>query len=175
VIYWCCLRLCVITPIIQPAGQHPPPSPAVTTRLVAAYSTRNWISCELVSTHVYAYILVTDRLISYCLFNIHFPYQRYNLMTWDRKWINKYVTSQSIKIVYVTRNIGSSFWRWQLLSLCRILYEISWELVGLERGPLNLMRIIEEQFQGNSGSGLEKPKLTAVGHRCTDHATSSIR
>jgi hypothetical protein len=28
--------------------------------------------------------------------------------------------------------------------------------VGLERGPLNLVRIIEEPFQGNSGSGLEK-------------------
>jgi hypothetical protein len=27
--------------------------------------------------------------------------------------------------------------------------------VGLERGPLILMRIIEELFQGKSGSGLE--------------------
>jgi hypothetical protein len=28
-------------------------------------------------------------------------------------------------------------------------------LVGLERGPLSLVRIIEEIFQGKSGSGLE--------------------
>jgi hypothetical protein len=30
-----------------------------------------------------------------------------------------------------------------------------WEVVGLERGPLSLVTIIEELFQGNSGSGLE--------------------
>jgi hypothetical protein len=30
-----------------------------------------------------------------------------------------------------------------------------WEVVGLERGPLSLVMIIEEIFQGNSGSGLE--------------------
>jgi hypothetical protein len=29
------------------------------------------------------------------------------------------------------------------------------EVVGLEWGPLSLMMIIEELFQGNSGSGLE--------------------
>jgi hypothetical protein len=28
-------------------------------------------------------------------------------------------------------------------------------VVGLERGPLSLVTIIEELFQGNSGSGLE--------------------
>jgi hypothetical protein len=38
-----------------------------------------------------------------------------------------------------------------------------WEVVGLERGPLRLMMIIEELFQGNSGSGLENRKLTTVG------------
>jgi hypothetical protein len=35
--------------------------------------------------------------------------------------------------------------------------------VGLKRGPLILMRIIEELFQGNSGSGLENRKLTTMG------------
>jgi hypothetical protein len=30
-----------------------------------------------------------------------------------------------------------------------------WEVVGLERDPFSLVRIIEELFQGNSGSGLE--------------------
>jgi hypothetical protein len=38
-----------------------------------------------------------------------------------------------------------------------------WEVVGLERGPLSLVMIIEEIFQGNSGSGLETRKLTTVG------------
>jgi hypothetical protein len=32
-------------------------------------------------------------------------------------------------------------------------YQILWEVVGLERGPLSLVSIIEELFQGNSGSG----------------------
>jgi hypothetical protein len=35
--------------------------------------------------------------------------------------------------------------------------------VGLERGPLSLVMIIEVLFQGNSGSGLENQKLTTVG------------
>jgi hypothetical protein len=30
-----------------------------------------------------------------------------------------------------------------------------WEVIGLERGPLSLVMITEELFQGNSGSGLE--------------------
>jgi hypothetical protein len=36
------------------------------------------------------------------------------------------------------------------------LYQIFWEVVGLERGPLSLVRIIEELLEWkNSGSGLE--------------------
>jgi hypothetical protein len=35
--------------------------------------------------------------------------------------------------------------------------------VGLEGGQLSLVIIIEELFQGNSGSGLENRKLTTVG------------
>jgi hypothetical protein len=34
-------------------------------------------------------------------------------------------------------------------------YQIFWEVVGLDRGSLSLVRMIEELFQGNSGSGLE--------------------
>jgi hypothetical protein len=44
--------------------------------------------------------------------------------------------------------------------------------VGLERGPLSLVSITEEQLEWkSSGSGSRKPKLTAVGIRCADHAT----
>jgi hypothetical protein len=49
-------------------------------------------------------------------------------------------------------------------------------LVGLKRGPLSLMRITEELLEWkSSGSGSRKPRLTAVGIRCADHATPSIR
>jgi hypothetical protein len=47
-------------------------------------------------------------------------------------------------------------------------YQIFWEVVGLERGPLSLVRIIERLRS-------RKPWLTAVGIRWADHATPSIR
>jgi hypothetical protein len=51
-------------------------------------------------------------------------------------------------------------------------YQIFWEVVGLERVQLSLVRIIVELFEWKcSGSGLEKPILTALGIGCTDHAT----
>jgi hypothetical protein len=48
-------------------------------------------------------------------------------------------------------------------------YQIFWEVMGLERGPLSLVRITEERLRSR------KPKLTAVEIRCVDHATPSIR
>jgi hypothetical protein len=48
--------------------------------------------------------------------------------------------------------------------------------VGLERSPLSLARITEELLEWKSrGSGSSKLRLTAVGIRCADHATPSIR
>jgi hypothetical protein len=45
--------------------------------------------------------------------------------------------------------------------------------VDLERGPHSLVSIIKKLFERqSSGSGLEEPRLTAVGIRCADHATS---
>jgi hypothetical protein len=39
-------------------------------------------------------------------------------------------------------------------------YQIFWEVVGLERGPLNLVSTIEELLvRKSSGFGLEKPRL----------------
>jgi hypothetical protein len=45
------------------------------------------------------------------------------------------------------RSRGPGFDSWR--------YQIFWKVVGLERGSLSLVMIIEELFQGNSGSGLE--------------------
>jgi hypothetical protein len=42
-------------------------------------------------------------------------------------------------------------------------YQIFWEVVALERGPLSLMSITEELLEWkSSGSGSRKPRLTAV-------------
>jgi hypothetical protein len=55
-------------------------------------------------------------------------------------------------------------------------YQIFWEILGLERGPLSLVGIIEELLEWkSSGSALENRDLTAVEIRCADHATPSIR
>jgi hypothetical protein len=55
-------------------------------------------------------------------------------------------------------------------------YQIFWEVVDLERGPLSFVRITEKLLEWkSSGSGLENRDLTAVGIRCADHETHSIR
>jgi hypothetical protein len=51
-------------------------------------------------------------------------------------------------------------------------YQIFGELVGLERGRLS---ITEEPLIGEVAAPVWKPRLTAVGIRCTDHAILSIR
>ena len=51
-------------------------------------------------------------------------------------------------------------------------YQIFCVVVGLERGPLSLVRSIEELLEWkNSGSRSRKQRLTAVGIRCADHVT----
>jgi hypothetical protein len=55
-------------------------------------------------------------------------------------------------------------------------YQIFREVVDLKRGPLSIVRIIEELLEWkSSGSGARKSRLTAVGIRCADHATPFIR
>jgi hypothetical protein len=55
-------------------------------------------------------------------------------------------------------------------------YQILWEIVDLERGPLGLVRITKELLEWKgSVSEARKSRLTVVGIRCADHTTRSIR
>jgi hypothetical protein len=54
-------------------------------------------------------------------------------------------------------------------------YQIFWEVVGLERGPLSLVSTTEKLLLRNSsGSGIETENTT-LGIRCADNATPSTR
>jgi hypothetical protein len=46
--------------------------------------------------------------------------------------------------------------------------------VGLERGPLSLVRTTEELLGRKSSGSSKISRLTTVGIRCADHATPSI-
>jgi hypothetical protein len=49
-------------------------------------------------------------------------------------------------------------------------YKVFWEIVGLEWGSPNLVRITEKLHEWkSSGSRCRKSRLTAVGIRCADH------
>jgi hypothetical protein len=55
-------------------------------------------------------------------------------------------------------------------------YQIFSEILGVEQGPLSLVRITEELLERKiSGFGSRKSRLMAVGIRYADHATPSIR
>jgi hypothetical protein len=53
-------------------------------------------------------------------------------------------------------------------------YQIFWEVVGLERGPLSHVRLIEEILEWKSSSSGEENRINGRGILCADHATPSI-
>jgi hypothetical protein len=55
-------------------------------------------------------------------------------------------------------------------------YQIFWDIVGLERGPLSLVIIPKELVEWKSSSSRSrKSRSTAMGIHCTEHVTPSIR
>jgi hypothetical protein len=54
-------------------------------------------------------------------------------------------------------------------------YQISWEVVGLERGPLSLVSATGELLGINSSGSCLEIENTVVGIRCVDLSSLSIR
>jgi hypothetical protein len=54
-------------------------------------------------------------------------------------------------------------------------YQIFWEVVGLERGLLSLVSIIEELLEWKSSGSGQENRINGRGIRSADHATPSIR
>jgi hypothetical protein len=44
-------------------------------------------------------------------------------------------------------------------------YQIFWEMVGLERGPLNFVRIIEELLEWKVAAPVQKTEINARGEQ----------
>jgi hypothetical protein len=79
---------------------------------------------------------------------------------WGRNWIYMCYIEESRPPLWSS---GQSSWlQIQRFGLESRRYQIFWEVVGLERGPLSLVSIIEELHEWrSSGSGLET-EITAV-------------
>jgi hypothetical protein len=54
-------------------------------------------------------------------------------------------------------------------------YQIFWDVVGLEPGPLSLVRITEELLEWKSSSSGQENRINGRGIRFADHAAPSIR
>jgi hypothetical protein len=54
-------------------------------------------------------------------------------------------------------------------------YQIFWEVVSLERGPLSLVTTIEKLREEKVVASVYKSENTAVGIRNVDHVAPSIR
>jgi hypothetical protein len=65
---------------------------------------------------------------------------------------------------YISRGLGFDSWH----------HQIFWEVVSLEWGPLSLLSTIEELLGKKSSDLSLEIENTAVGIRCTDHATPFI-
>jgi hypothetical protein len=69
---------------------------------------------------------------------------------------------------------SQSFWLQFIgLSSIPIRYQIFWEVVGLEWGPLSLVSTIEELLERKVAALVYKAENTAVGIRHADHVTSA--
>jgi hypothetical protein len=92
---------------------------------------------------------------------------------WGTNWINICYVEESRPPLWSS---GQSFWlQIQKTGFDFRHNQITWEGVGLERGPLSLVSTTDELLERKSiGSSLETDN-TAVGIRQTDHATPTIR
>jgi hypothetical protein len=111
---------------------------------------------------------------------------------WARFNLNLYTKYVSIVMIFIkeiqlvfyrevliNKNTGPPLWSsgqslWLQIQRSRVRFPalVVWVVVGLERGPLSLVRSIEELLESKeiAAPRLEN-RLTAVGFRCADHVT----
>jgi hypothetical protein len=111
-------------------------------------------------------MLVLPRTLSiiWGAFDMHWRFQRWLHSGFQ---VNGWNNADTLFITFLLLLWSSGQRSWLQTQRTRVRFpalpDFFWEVVGLERGPLSLVRITEELFQGNSGSGLENRKLTTMG------------
>jgi hypothetical protein len=114
---------------------------------------------------------IKQKLASYC---VSYAVLKYQLTS---QFYNKQINNSILAFVYYVEVLprrqplwssGQSSWlQIQRSGFCSRRYQIFWEIMGLERGPLSLVNTIEELLgRNNSGSGLE---IQEYGRRDPSH------
>jgi hypothetical protein len=135
-----------------------------------SYYTYTWALIHITSPLPLPFPQTTHFLFSWQTLNIHFSRNLFCLP--PQIFHLSYIFSWDRLCGLVVRVPG---YRFRDLGLESRRYKILW-VVGLERGSFSLVRLTEELLEcKSSGSGSRKSRLTAVGIRCADHVTPSIR
>jgi hypothetical protein len=124
------------------------------------------------SVHISTVSLVEDRL---CGLVVRVPGCRTEMcFLWGTNWIYICYVEESRPPLWSS---GQSSWqRIQRSGFDFRRYQIFWEVVGLERGPLNLVSTTEEQLdRKSSGSGLENRDYGRRGSAALTTRHPSIR
>jgi hypothetical protein len=131
----------------------------------------NWLTCV---THFVLFASIVTLEKCTCLWwqsrvksTLHYPLHGENVYTfcWAAAGIGDRLCGLVVRVTgYRTRGPEFDSRR----------YQIFWEVVGVERGPLRLVRIIEELLEWKSSGSCLENRINGRRIRCANHATPSI-